>query len=66
MCVAHVHRIVTFTDDYSRCCSVYFMKDKSEVLEKFKDFEAATASSGERIRKLQTDNGGEYICFKGI
>ena len=52
---------VTFTDDYSRCCSVYFMKHKSEVLEKFKDFEAATASSGERIRKLRTDNGGEYV-----
>ena len=34
---------------------------KSEVLEKFKDFEAATTSSGERIRKLRTDNGGEYV-----
>ena len=52
---------VTFTDDYSCCCSVYFMNHKSEVLEKFKDFEAATTSSGERIRKLQTDNGGEYV-----
>ena len=52
---------VTFTDDYSRCCSVYFMKHKSEVLEKFKDFETTTACSGERIRKLRTDNGGEYV-----
>ena len=52
---------VTFTDDYSRCCSVYFMKHKSEVLEKFKDFETATACSGERIRKLRTDNDGEYV-----
>ena len=52
---------VTFTDDYSCCCSVYFMKHKSEVLEKFKDFEAATTSSRERIRKLRTDNGGEYV-----
>ena len=52
---------VTFTDDYSRCCSVYFMKHKSEVLEKFKDFETAIASSEERIRKLRTDNGGEYV-----
>lgn len=47
------------TDDYSHCCSVYFMKHKSEVLEKFKDFE--TGSSGQRIRKLRTDNGGEYV-----
>ena len=52
---------VTFTDDYSRCCLVYFMKHKSEMLEKFNNFEAAIASSEERIRKLQTDNGGEYI-----
>ena len=52
---------VTFTDDYSHCCSVYFMKYKSEVLEKFKDFETAIASSEERIRKLRTDNGGEYV-----
>ena len=52
---------VTFTDDYSRCCSVYFMKHKSEVLEKFKDFETTIASSEERIRKLRTDNGDEYV-----
>jgi len=38
------------------------MSHKSEVLEKFKDFEAATTSnSGQRIGKLQTDNGGEYV-----
>ena len=53
---------VTFTGDYSRCCSVYFMSDKSEVLQKFKDFEAATTSiSGQRIGKLRTDNGGEFV-----
>ena len=53
---------VTFTDDYSRCCSVYFMSHKSEVLEKFKKFEAATTStSGKRIAKLRTDNGGEFV-----
>jgi hypothetical protein len=36
---------VTFTDDYSRCCAVYFMKQKLEVLEKFKEFEAAAATN---------------------
>lgn len=30
---------VTFIDDYSRCCKVYFMKQKNEVLCKFKKFE---------------------------
>ena len=31
---------VTFIDDYSRCCAVYFMKRKSEAFSKFKEFEA--------------------------
>ena len=52
---------VTFTDNYSRC-SVYFIKHKYEVFEKFKEFETATTtSSGQRIRRLRTDNGGEYV-----
>ena len=53
---------VTFIDDYSRCCKVYFMKQKNEVLQKFKEFEAlVTSESGERIGKLRSDNGGEYV-----
>ena len=52
---------VTFTDDYTRCSRVYFLKRKSEVLEKFKEFESeATNSTGLRIMTLRTDNGGEY------
>ena len=52
---------VTFIDDYSRCCAVYFMRNKSEVFEKFKEFEAeATAACGEKISVLRSDNGGEY------
>ena len=31
---------VTFIDDYSRCVSVFFIKHKTEVFEKFKIFEA--------------------------
>jgi len=31
---------ITFIDDYSRCVSVYFIKHKTEVFEKFKLFEA--------------------------
>ena len=27
---------ITFADDYSRCCKVYFMKEKSEALEKLR------------------------------
>ena len=53
---------VTFIDDYSRCCAVYFLRQKSEVLEKFKEFEAITTSESDcKIGTLRTDNGGEYV-----
>ncbi len=53
---------VTFIDDYSRFCSVYFMKQKSEVLDKFKEFESETNAGGTlRIGTLRSDNGGEYV-----
>ena len=53
---------VTFIDDYTRCCRVYFMRNKSEVFTKFKEFEAITTNDcGERICTLRTDNGGEYV-----
>jgi len=41
---------------------VYFLKHKSQVLEKFKEFEAdVTNESGQRIGTLRTDNCGEYL-----
>ena len=52
---------VTFIDDYSRCCMVCFMKQKSEVTAKFKEFEAiVTNDCSHKIGALRTDNGGEY------
>ena len=52
---------VTFTDDYSRWCKVYFLKNKSEVFEKFKEFEAeVTNQTGQKIKAFRSDNGGEY------
>ena len=53
---------VSFIDDYSRCCQVYFMIHKSKFLHKFKEFEAlATNDSGLSISTLRTDNGWEYV-----
>ena len=53
--------MVTFIDDFSRYVWVYFMKEKSETLSKFKEFKnAAEAEVGKRVRCLRTDNGGEY------
>ena len=51
---------VLFIDDYSRCCQVYFMRHKSEILHKFKEFEVlATNESGLSISTLHTDNRGK-------
>lgn len=52
---------VTFIDDCSRWCEVYLIKQKSDVLNAFKEFKAyAENQSGERIKYLQSDNGREY------
>ena len=53
--------MVTFVDDYSRACAVYFMAHKSDTLAMFQEFHAkVTGESGERIGVLKTDGGGEY------
>ena len=50
---------ITFTDDYYCCCKAYFLKTKSEALEKFKEFKAAVEKeSGRSIKALRADRGG--------
>ena len=62
----------TFIDDLSRYTTVYMMKNKSEVLDKFKDYvnllENRTGLKVKRlsmedktIKRFRSDNGGEYI-----
>ena len=46
------HYFITFTDDYSRCCKVYFLKEKSEALEKFKNFKASVERNLVRASRL--------------
>ena len=53
---------LTFIDDYSRFCSVYFMKQILEVFEIFKVFKALVENSfRKKIKSIRLDNGGEYI-----
>ena len=53
---------VTFIDDYTQYCAVYFMKCKSEVLDKFKEFEVTTTNdAGRAIGTLRTGNGSEHL-----
>lgn len=60
---------LTFIDDFTRKTWVYFLKNKSEVFEKFRNFKALVEiQSGLHIKVLRTDRGGEYIskeflCF---
>ncbi|XP_077277091.1 uncharacterized protein LOC143905509 isoform X1 [Temnothorax americanus] len=52
---------VTFIDDHTRWCEVYFMRNKGEVAEKFKEFKKlAENQTGRKIKAVQSDNGKEY------
>ena len=64
--------MLTFTDDYSRYSTVYFIKSKNEVLSKFMEYvnsvEKLTGRhitklnilSEEDVKVLRSDNGGGY------
>ena len=53
--------MITFIDDYYRYVWVDFMKEKSEVINKFQQFkEAMEKKVGRKVQCLRTDNGGEY------
>ena len=53
---------VTFIDDYSRKTWIYFLKNKSEVFGKFKEFKSLVENHSEkRIKTLRLDNGGDTL-----
>jgi transposase InsO family protein len=53
---------VTFIDDKSRYTLVYLIRTKSEVFEKFKNFEALVRNKYQKtIKILRSENGGEYL-----
>lgn len=52
---------VSFIDDYSKFVWIYFLKFKSEVFEKFHEFQNMVERQFNRkIVTMQTDWGGEY------
>ena len=61
---------VTFIDDYTRSTHVYFIKQKHEVLDKFKEFvnfttnftkkQVKTPVIENQVKTFRSDNGGEY------
>ena len=53
---------LTFIDDFSRYCWVYFLKHKFEFFDLFKVFKALVENQyGRRLKILRSDNGGEYV-----
>ena len=60
---------VSFIDDFSRNTWIYFMKNKNELFNKFKEFKALIENHTEnKIKTFRLDNGGEFTSneFKNI
>jgi transposase InsO family protein len=52
---------VSFIDDFSRNTWIYFLREKSEVFDKFKEFKALVENQTEKkIKLLRKNNGGEF------
>ena len=59
--------VLTFIDDYTHFVVVYLLNAKSEVFERFKEYEAMVNSHFERkISRFRCDNGREYLSSEMI
>ena len=53
---------ITFIDDYSRVCLIYFLKNKGDAVQKFKDYKNLVENQlGRKIKAIQSDIGGEFF-----
>jgi len=53
---------VTFIDDYSRYTVTVMLRNRSDVVQAFKDYKRKMENlTNRRIKKLRTDNGKEYV-----
>ncbi|KAK8953905.1 hypothetical protein KSP39_PZI002955 [Platanthera zijinensis] len=56
---------VTFIDDFSRKVWIHFLKNKSEVFEKFKIWKTKVEKqTGKKVKYLRSDNGDEYTSIE--
>jgi hypothetical protein len=52
---------VSFIDDLSRKTWIYFLRKKSKVFDRFKEFKALVENQTEKqIKVLRIDSGGEF------
>lgn len=55
---------ILFVDDFSRMTFIYFIKNKSETLSKFKEFQTLVENQlNKKIKMIRSDNGLEF-CNK--
>ena len=53
---------MSITDDYSRRVWVYILKNKSDALEKFKEWHTLVENQiGTKLKVLRTDNRLEFV-----
>ena len=58
---------LTFIDDHSRKTWIYFLKAKSKVFMRFKEFKALVENqTRKKIKVLRLENGGEYTSIEFI
>ena len=56
---------LTFTNDLSRYGYIYLMKHKSEIVEKFKEFQNEVENHrNKKIKFLRSDHRGEYLSYE--
>lgn len=56
---------VTLIDDKTRYCEVLFMKNKSDIFEKFVEYKTRVEKqTGKKIKIVRSDNGREYLSDK--
>lgn len=57
--------VLLFIDDFTRKTHVYFLKNKSETFDKFREYKAEVENeTGKSIKVLRSDNGTEYCNGK--
>lgn len=53
---------VTFIEDYSRYTETVMLHKRSDVLKAFRNYKRRVENqTGQRIKKLRTDNGKQYL-----
>ena len=56
---------LTCIDDLSRYGYIYLMKHKSEIVERFKEFQSEVENHrNNKIKFLRSDCGGEYLSYE--